>query len=525
MLPQFLIGTYCTCATMIMLLTMMMTMTMTMSFSPSIYTIRPCRSSSSSSHSHTATISHQRWTVLSSTSFALSSSVVNEEEGRGELVKQQQQVLQQEHHITSNSDSSSSTNTNSRIPPLDSDHGLQYLDPLKQYPTEEAIARKLEQQQQLYDQYPALASSSSTSSSSSGSNYFFGENNNNKNEKTKTKGLIGSPQQQNHQQQLLLQASYNDERKKTSNIIVAASSSHFESHRNDLGWYANNNNENDDAVDAVPMHYANLDFFAFDQLTYKGPRTNADAMPEGVKPPEDSGRPLCKIVIPTSTSNNKLESVSKSETNRSIACGSWFCTMGGWPSKTPRPTTEVFYVWKGFGCLTDLDGTRHYFSPGSTVILPKGWSGRWDIAEDVHKVWVVHDHEHIEEDTTSTIRAKIIPYNELVASSPLLSSQEEGTTQTPLSSKSIYEVGPTKVSLTTCLPFSSFVWTSTLDQNQHDDQQQVVVDCFHILEGSMVFDDKVLSVGDTVVLPMGYTGRGDCVINQKETVKLLRIQA
>jgi len=462
---------------------------------------------------------------------------VNEEEGRGELVQQQQQQQQQvqqvhiqEHYIISNSNSNNgSTNTNSRIPPLDSDHGLQYLDPLKQYPTEEAIARKVEQQQQFYDQYPALASSSSTSSSSSSSsNYFFGENHKNKNERTTTKGLIGSPQQQqNHQQQLFLQASYNDERKKTSTNIVAASSSHFASHRNELGWYANNNNENDDAMDAVPMHYANLDFFALDQLTYKGPRTNADAMPEGVKPPEDSGRPLCKIVIPTSTSNNESESVSKSESNRSIACGSWFCTMGGWPSKTPRPTTEVFYVWKGFGCLTDLDGTRNYFSPGSTVILPKGWSGRWDIAEDVHKVWVVHDHEHIEEDTTSTIRAKIIPYNELVASSPLSSSQEEGTKQTPLSSKSIYEIGPTRVSLTTCPPFSSFVWTSsTLDQNQLDDQQQqVVVDCFHILEGSLVFDDKVLSVGDTVVLPLGYTGRGDVVIKQQETVKLLRIQA
>jgi len=148
----------------------------------------------------------------------------------------------------------------------------------------------------------------------------------------------------------------------------------------------------------------------------------------------------------------------------------------------------------------------------------------------------VFDHENIEEDTTFTIRARIINYNELVSSSssstPLSSSKVVDEGSTILSSKTIYDIGPTKVSLTTCQPLSSFVWTS----NPRTTSQKQAVDCFHILEGSMVLDQKLLSVGDTIVLPIGWTSTGSgtgtggsgsgghCSINN-ETVKLLRIQA
>ena len=49
----------------------------------------------------------------------------------------------------------------------------------------------------------------------------------------------------------------------------------------------------------------------------------------------------------------------------------------------------------GRGSVTDPDGTPHPFGPGDTVVLPKGWYGRWDIEEFIHKIWVVKEHEDL----------------------------------------------------------------------------------------------------------------------------------
>jgi uncharacterized cupin superfamily protein len=68
---------------------------------------------------------------------------------------------------------------------------------------------------------------------------------------------------------------------------------------------------------------------------------------------------------------------------------------------TPRPTTECFVVLEGTFILTndcgsDIDddndspnGTAQRCGPGDLVVLPKGWSGYWDILQTVKKVWVV----------------------------------------------------------------------------------------------------------------------------------------
>lgn len=119
---------------------------------------------------------------------------------------------------------------------------------------------------------------------------------------------------------------------------------------------------------AVVFHHKPVSFFRKDKLSPKGPRANAD-----VGTPHDSSRPLTGDIETSIPSNT-------------ISAGSWWCAAGGWPSLKQRTSTEIFYVLDGYGCLTDMDGVRHYFGPGDVCILPKGWSGRWDIAEDVHKV-------------------------------------------------------------------------------------------------------------------------------------------
>lgn len=228
--------------------------------------------------------------------------------------------------------------------------------------------------------------------------------------------------------------------------------------------------------------HAPISYFTYDKLTPKGPRANAD-----VGQPHDATRPLV--------------------TEGSISAGTWWCAAGGWPSPAQRPTTEIFLVFSGQGSVTDLDGTNHPFGPGDTVVLPKGWSGRWDIAQDIHKVWFVHDHPNIEE-TSTPIRALIAPYGDLVPEyqNPLNALARTEPT------RSIYNVGPTAVSSSTLTAGSYTVNNPTTE-------------CFHVVEGVFFLTNAVdgsaqrCVAGDTVVLPKGWSGQYDVI----ETVRKLSV--
>lgn len=69
--------------------------------------------------------------------------------------------------------------------------------------------------------------------------------------------------------------------------------------------------------------------------------------------------------------------------------GVWECQPGGWPV-VDRPNTEVCYILSGSARLTDdVTGQVTEIAAGSFVILPLGWSGRWDVSETVRKVYVI----------------------------------------------------------------------------------------------------------------------------------------
>jgi len=238
---------------------------------------------------------------------------------------------------------------------------------------------------------------------------------------------------------------------------------------------------------AVTFSHAPLTYFALDKLTPKGPRKNAD-----VGQPHDATRPLVKV--------------------GSVSSGSWWCAEGGWPSPALRATTEVFFVFSGRGCVTDLDGARHEFGVGDTVVLPKGWSGRWDIMEPIHKVWFVHDHPDVEE-TSSPIRAVITPYITLAKQQSLTpqgvrTDAIHGSPST--ASLTIYDKGPTEVGCWTCTPGSFRV------------VNRATTECFHVLEGVFFITNadgnaRRCLAGDTVVLPKGWSGHWDVI----ETVRKL----
>jgi uncharacterized protein len=70
-----------------------------------------------------------------------------------------------------------------------------------------------------------------------------------------------------------------------------------------------------------------------------------------------------------------------------VQVGIWECTPGGWPIEN-RPNTEIVHVLRGAARITDRDGSVRELSVGSVVVLPVGWSGRWDITETIRKLYV-----------------------------------------------------------------------------------------------------------------------------------------
>lgn len=68
--------------------------------------------------------------------------------------------------------------------------------------------------------------------------------------------------------------------------------------------------------------------------------------------------------------------------------GLWACTPGGW-AITDRPDTEVVLILEGRVRMTDAGGDSREIGPGEVMVLPKGWSGRWEVLETTRKLYVV----------------------------------------------------------------------------------------------------------------------------------------
>lgn len=71
-----------------------------------------------------------------------------------------------------------------------------------------------------------------------------------------------------------------------------------------------------------------------------------------------------------------------------LEVGVWSSTEGGW-SIVDRPDTEIVLIRSGRAVITDADGTATEVGEGDLFVLPKGWTGRWDIIEAVEKLFVI----------------------------------------------------------------------------------------------------------------------------------------
>lgn len=71
-----------------------------------------------------------------------------------------------------------------------------------------------------------------------------------------------------------------------------------------------------------------------------------------------------------------------------VSVGIWECTPGGW-SITDRKDTETIMLLAGRARITPLDGDPVELEEGDVFVLPRGWSGRWDVLETVRKLYVI----------------------------------------------------------------------------------------------------------------------------------------
>ncbi|OYU49450.1 MAG: hypothetical protein CFE31_08480 [Rhizobiales bacterium PAR1] len=98
--------------------------------------------------------------------------------------------------------------------------------------------------------------------------------------------------------------------------------------------------------------------------------------PAGQRAGADSGDPQISIlkVAPNAKGN----------------IGIWECQPGGWPVNN-RPDTEVAFILTGAGTITDAStGIATAIAAGDLVVLPPGWTGRWDVTETVRKIYAIY---------------------------------------------------------------------------------------------------------------------------------------
>ena len=72
-----------------------------------------------------------------------------------------------------------------------------------------------------------------------------------------------------------------------------------------------------------------------------------------------------------------------------VQVGVWACTPGSW-ELVERPDTESIRMLAGRARLTNAaNGSSVELAAGDVLVLPTGWSGRWEILEDVRKLYVL----------------------------------------------------------------------------------------------------------------------------------------
>jgi uncharacterized cupin superfamily protein len=103
-------------------------------------------------------------------------------------------------------------------------------------------------------------------------------------------------------------------------------------------------------------------------------------------PSRDLGAPAPK---PTSTTGQQEASAELwTSPDGATEVGVWECDPGTFTAVRDG-MAEVCQILSGRATITGEDGTVAEVGPGSTLVLPDGWRGTWQVHETVRKTYVM----------------------------------------------------------------------------------------------------------------------------------------
>ncbi len=70
--------------------------------------------------------------------------------------------------------------------------------------------------------------------------------------------------------------------------------------------------------------------------------------------------------------------------------GVWEAKAGEIVHPDPYPKSEFMYVLSGKFVLVDPQGNREECGEGEGMVMPKGWTGTFEVPEHVRKIWVAY---------------------------------------------------------------------------------------------------------------------------------------
>jgi uncharacterized protein len=82
------------------------------------------------------------------------------------------------------------------------------------------------------------------------------------------------------------------------------------------------------------------------------------------------------------------ESSAELWVHNGLNVGVWEATPGSFPASRDG-YDEVFICLSGAATMTGNDGVRYDLSPGSVLLTPAGFTGRWDVSETFRKVYCI----------------------------------------------------------------------------------------------------------------------------------------
>ncbi|GAA4167438.1 cupin domain-containing protein [Shinella granuli] len=71
-----------------------------------------------------------------------------------------------------------------------------------------------------------------------------------------------------------------------------------------------------------------------------------------------------------------------------VQMGVWECTPGRFDTQH-KDNSEICHIIEGEVELLRNDGEACRLGPGDALVLPRGWTGQWNVIKHVRKMWVV----------------------------------------------------------------------------------------------------------------------------------------